>query len=86
LLGRPSILVLDEPSEGVQPKIVEQIAAVLAREHSENGLTILLIEQNLDVVHMISEHCMVMEKGMIVAHHSPEELAQPEVAKRYLAI
>jgi urea transport system ATP-binding protein len=86
LLGRPSILVLDEPSEGVQPSIVERIASVLAQEHAENGLTILLIEQNLDVVQMISEECLVMEKGKLVAQLSPEELARPEVAKQYLAI
>jgi branched-chain amino acid transport system ATP-binding protein len=86
LLGRPSLLVLDEPSEGVQPSIVEQIATVLAQQHAENGLTILLVEQNLDVVYMVSEHCIVMEKGAIIAHHSPEELADPELARRYLAI
>ena len=86
LLGRPSILVLDEPSEGVQPNIVEQIAAVLAQQNAEGGLTILLVEQNLDVVYMVSEHCIVMEKGTIIAHHSPEELAEPELARRYLAI
>ena len=86
LLGRPSILVLDEPSEGVQPNIVERIATVLAREHAESGLTILLIEQNLDVVQMISEQCLVMEKGMIVTRLAPDELARPELAKQYLAI
>ena len=86
LLGRPSILVLDEPSEGVQPSIVERIAVVIAQQHTENGLTVLLVEQNLEVVYMISEHCIVMEKGTIIAHHSPDELAQPELSKRYLAI
>lgn len=86
LLGRPSILILDEPSEGVQPSIVEQIAAVIAQQHAESGLTVLLIEQNLDVVYMVSENCIVMEKGAIIATHSPEELAQPELAERYLAI
>jgi urea transport system ATP-binding protein len=86
LLGRPSILVLDEPSEGVQPSIVEQIAAVIAQEHDENGLTILLIEQNLDLVYMLSERCLVMEKGMVVAELSPDEMAEPETARRYLAI
>lgn len=86
LLGRPSILVLDEPSEGVQPSIVEQIARVVVQENLDNGLTILLIEQKLEVVFMMSEHCVVMEKGSIIAHHSPDELAQPELAKKYLAI
>jgi branched-chain amino acid transport system ATP-binding protein len=86
LLGRPTILVLDEPSEGVQPSIVEQIAGVIAQEHDENGLTVLLVEQNLDLVYMLSDRCIVMDKGMVIAQHSPDELAEPEIARRYLAI
>ena len=86
LIGQPSILILDEPSEGVQPSIVERIAEVITQQHAEHGMTILLVEQNLDLVYMASERCVVMEKGMAVASLSPEELAEPEVAKRYLAI
>jgi urea ABC transporter ATP-binding protein UrtE len=86
LLGRPSILILDEPSEGVQPTVVETIAAVIAQEQANAGLTILLVEQDLHVVHMVSERCCVMEKGRIIAAHTPDELADPEIARRYLSI
>jgi ABC-type branched-subunit amino acid transport system ATPase component len=51
--------------------MVERIAVVIAQERAENGLTVLLVEQNLEVIYMISEHCIVMEKGIVVANHSP---------------
>ena len=50
------------------------------------SINLLLVERNLDVVYMVSEHCIVMEKGTIIAHHSPEEPAEPELARRHLAI
>jgi branched-chain amino acid transport system ATP-binding protein len=86
LIGRPAFLLLDEPSEGIQPSIVQQIAEVLLEQNEAHGLTILLVEQNLDLVYMTAERCVVMDKGTLVAALSPEELAQPEVARRYLAI
>jgi branched-chain amino acid transport system ATP-binding protein len=86
LIGRPAFLLLDEPSEGIQPSIVQQIAEVLLEQNEVHGLTILLVEQNLDLVYMTAERCVVMDKGTLVAALSPEELAQPEVARRYLAI
>jgi branched-chain amino acid transport system ATP-binding protein len=86
LIGSPDFLLLDEPSEGLQPSIVQQIADVLVQRNEERGLTILLIEQNLDLVYMTAERCVVMDKGVLVAELTPEELAVPEVAKRYLAI
>jgi len=86
LIGGPALLVLDEPSEGIQPSIVQQIADVLVDQVEARGLTVLLVEQNLDLVHMTAERCLVMDKGALVAALSPDELADPEVARRYLAI
>ncbi len=86
LIGKPSLLVLDEPSEGVQPNIVERIAEVVLELNQVRGTAVLLVEQNLDLVFMIADRCLVMEKGALVAKLSPEALAEPETAKRYLAI
>jgi len=86
LIGRPSLLVLDEPSEGVQPNIVERIAEVVLELNRARGIAVLVVEQNLDLVYMIADRCVVMEKGALVAELSPEALAEPETAKRYLAI
>ncbi len=86
LIGRPSLLVLDEPSEGVQPNIVQRIAEVVLEVNQARGIAVLVIEQNLDLVYMIADRCLVMEKGSLIAELSPEALSEPETAKRYLAI
>jgi ABC-type branched-subunit amino acid transport system ATPase component len=86
LLGGPKMLLLDEPSDGIQPNIVEQIGALCARLNREEGLTVLLIEQNLDLIISCAHRCVVMEKGAITATLAPTELEDPEVARRALAI
>lgn len=67
LIGNPSLMLLDEPSEGVQPNIVQMICEALKSIRKELGTTILFVEQNLDTILAISERCYVMEKGRIVA-------------------
>jgi urea transport system ATP-binding protein len=86
LVGGPDFLLLDEPSEGVQPSIVEQIAEVICHQIEEHGVTVLLVEQNMDLVNMVADRCIVIDNGSVVATVSPEEFADPEVAQRYLAI
>ena len=66
LIGNPSLMLLDEPSEGIQPSIVQMICQVLRSIRQDLGTTILLVEQNLDTILAISERCYVMEKGRIV--------------------
>ncbi len=86
LAGRPDIILLDEPSEGIQPNIVEQIGHIIRRLRDEEGLTIVIVEQNLNLIRSVADYCLVMDKGEIVANISPDDLADPEVARRYLAI
>lgn len=85
LLGRPKLLLLDEPSDGIQPNIVEQIGE-LCHSLNEAGLTILLIEQNLDLIIAAASRCALMEKGTITAMLDPKELEDPAVARLALAI
>ena len=86
LVGKPTILLLDEPSEGIQPTIVAQIADAIAKLNREDALTVLLVEQNIDLVCATAHRCIVVDKGATAATLSPDELADPEVARRYLAI
>ena len=86
LVGRPSILLLDEPSEGIQPTIVELIADVIASLNENDALTVLLVEQNIDLVCATAHRCIVVDKGATAATLTPDELADPEVARQYLAI
>jgi branched-chain amino acid transport system ATP-binding protein len=67
LIGSPSFMLLDEPSEGVQPSIVQMICEALKKIRDEIGTTILFVEQNLDTILTIAERCYVMEKGRIVS-------------------
>jgi urea transport system ATP-binding protein len=71
LIGNPALMLLDEPSEGVQPNIVQMICEALKSIRKELGTTILFVEQNLDTILAISERCYVMEKGRIVAGIEP---------------
>jgi urea transport system ATP-binding protein len=63
LLGDPSLLLLDEPTEGIQPSIVQEIADVLLRLKREGRRAILLVEQYLEFAHAIGDRYYVMDKG-----------------------
>jgi branched-chain amino acid transport system ATP-binding protein len=83
LLTNPSVLLMDEPTEGLAPVIVEALTAVLVRLRSESRLSIILVEQNSRVALEFSERCVVMDKGRIVhdgaskaLRDDPERLAQ----------
>ena len=86
LCGAPKMLLLDEPSDGIQPNIVEQIGVLCQRLNAEQRLPILLIEQNLDLICACAGRCLIMEKGTVTGEMSPEELMRPDVARRILAI
>ncbi len=86
LIGAPSLLVLDEPSDGIQPSIVEQISNLVVQLNQDHGLTTLLVEQNIDMVVSCAHRCFVMDKGSIVTEVSPKGLEDPEFARQYLAV
>jgi ABC-type branched-subunit amino acid transport system ATPase component len=86
LCGVPKMLLLDEPSDGIQPNIVEQIGVLCQRLNAEQRLPILLIEQNLDLICACAGRCLIMEKGTVTGEMSPAELMRPDVARRILAI
>src|SRR6201996_6115158 len=66
LAGRPKLLLLDEPTEGVQPSVVQQIQDVLARIRTELGVAIIIVEQNLDFAWSFADQYMVLQKGRVV--------------------
>jgi len=68
LVSNPKIVLLDEPSEGIQPSIVKEIRDILARINKERGFTILIVEQNVDFIMDMADECFFMEKGKIVNH------------------
>jgi len=87
LVSRPRLLLLDEPSEGIQPSIVAEIAERLAAFAAETGLAILIAEQNLDMVMRMAGRCAMIENGRITADHSIAAVrAAPDLVTRRLAL
>jgi ABC-type branched-subunit amino acid transport system ATPase component len=65
LCTRPSMMLLDEPTEGIQPSVVEQLIDLLVRLRHRESLTIVLVEQNLDFLRELSDRILVLEKGRV---------------------
>lgn len=86
LCGEPSVLLLDEPSEGIQPNIVHAIGELIPRIARERGIAVVLVEQNLELAFSASSRCHVMDKGRIVHSALPSEMADETVLKDLLAI
>lgn len=86
LMGNPSLLLLDEPTEGLGPLIVETLIGVIERIKRE-GVTILLVEQNVESAFKVADRHYILEQGEIVYHGSNNELKNDkEVMDRYLGV
>jgi urea ABC transporter ATP-binding protein UrtE len=86
MIGNPKLLLLDEPSEGIQPSIILEIMRVIRRVNKELGTTVLFVEQNLDVILSLAQRCYVIDKGRIIAERDSHQLQDRELAKRDLQI
>jgi branched-chain amino acid transport system ATP-binding protein len=82
LIGGPDLILLDEPSEGVQPSIVKLICRVLRTIRDELGTTVVFVEQNLDTILALAERCYVMEKGEIAHELAKGAVSQESVRDR----
>jgi len=86
LVAKPKLMLIDEPTEGLMPTLVEMIAEKL-KELQETGLTMLLVETNLDVALKVAQRVYVMEKGLIKYSGPKDELLRsPEVQQKYLGV
>jgi urea ABC transporter ATP-binding protein UrtE len=86
LISKPSLLLLDEPSEGLQPNIVQLLRDIIKQISIDRGLAILLVEQNLDFALDISSRGYVMEKGSIVEEGGVDLLKNDVIVQEYLGI
>ena len=87
LMGEPKLLLLDEPSLGLAPLIIDEIFQAIRRLRDENGLTVLLVEQNAKLALSLADYGYIMESGRIVLDGTPERLlANDDVQQFYLGV
>lgn len=86
LISAPKVLLLDEPSEGIQPSIVDLIGETLQQIACEMGIGVVLVEQDMGMVERIATRCCVMDKGRIVETLSPAQLGDEQLIRQYLAL
>jgi len=85
LLVDPKVLVLDEPTEGIQPNVVDEIGQTLIKIRKEGKISILLVEQNLDFCLEVGDAFDIMDRGAIVAQ-GPIAQLNDEIVKKYLTV
>jgi urea transport system ATP-binding protein len=85
LLTNPKVLILDEPTEGIQPNIIDQIGETLVRIKKEGKISILLVEQYLDFCIAVADRFFIMDRGAIVANGAIADLNE-EIVKKHLTV
>jgi branched-chain amino acid transport system ATP-binding protein len=86
LMTHPRLMLLDEPSDGIMPILVQRIADILVQINRKEGTAIIVVEQNVPMVFAITDRCVIIEKGRIVAQGTRHEVSNSDVMREYLAI
>lgn len=81
LVLKPKILILDEPTEGIQPSIIEDIGEAIKKVNQELGITVFIVEQYLDFVLGISDYLYIMEKGSIIKQGDTGAISADEITR-----
>jgi branched-chain amino acid transport system ATP-binding protein len=79
LCTKPKLMLLDEPTEGIQPSIIEEIAETLQRLQGKTGIAMILVEQNLEFIASLAKRVLVIQKGRITGALRPDQLDDPDV-------
>ncbi len=86
LCGDPRLILLDEPTEGIQPSIIEEIAERLQQLKAGSGLTVILVEQNLDFIRALAERVLIIQRGRIVHQLDPDEISDPALVAEFVGM
>jgi branched-chain amino acid transport system ATP-binding protein len=86
LCGSPSLVLLDEPTEGIQPSIIDEIVETLQWLRTERGLTMILVEQNLDFIAALSQRILIIQKGAITREVAPDDLGDASLVGEFVGI
>jgi urea transport system ATP-binding protein len=85
MILEPSVLILDEPTEGIQPNIVQEIGDTIMRLNRELGMTVLLVEQKLPLARRVADRFYILDKGRAVANGAMDDLSD-DVVRRFLTV
>jgi urea ABC transporter ATP-binding protein UrtE len=83
LCSSPSLLLLDEPTEGIQPSIIDEIIEILQGLGRSRNITIILVEQNLDFIASLSQRVHIIQRGQLVNEVSPDQLSDAELVSEF---
>lgn len=86
LCGRPKMVLLDEPTEGIQPSIIDEIVDLLVALRTRTSISIVLVEQNLDFIKALSDRVLLMHRGEITQTITPKELDDPEIVNEFVGM
>lgn len=86
LCGRPKMVLLDEPTEGIQPSIIDEIVDLLIALRKRTSISIVLVEQNLDFIKALSDRVLLMHRGEITQTITPKELDDPEIVNEFVGM
>jgi branched-chain amino acid transport system ATP-binding protein len=86
LCGNPRLVLLDEPTEGIQPSIIDEIVETLQRLRATSGLTMILVEQNLEFIAALSQRILIIQKGAITREVQPGDLADASLVGEFVGI
>ena len=86
LAGQPKMILFDEPTEGIQPSIIEELVVVLRHLHQSQGLTILLVEQNLEFIAELAQRVLLIQKGAILRELRPADLRHADVLNEFVGV
>jgi branched-chain amino acid transport system ATP-binding protein len=86
LAGNPKLILFDEPTEGIQPSIIEELVGVLRRLHQTQALTIVLVEQNLEFIAELATRVLLIQKGTILRELQPGELRHADVLSEFVGV
>jgi branched-chain amino acid transport system ATP-binding protein len=86
LCGHPRLVLLDEPTEGIQPSIIDEIVETLLRLREKSKLTMILVEQNLDFIAALSQRILIIQKGAITREVQPGDLGDASLVGEFIGI
>ncbi|SMF63860.1 amino acid/amide ABC transporter ATP-binding protein 2, HAAT family [Tistlia consotensis] len=86
LINEPALLLLDEPSDGVQPSIIEEIGEILSDLNRTRGISVLLVEQNIGFMQRVAGRAYTLDKGRVTSELGPEEIADERLLAEHIAV